>query len=209
MDKYWNEYGLLNVNPYTKYDENCLLYTAEHKLIYGLSIDNIITIAFGTLQSLCNIDTRMMNQIPYKTGTHEDYISHDQLLGIDALSGIYGKVIWEGMKRNFFTYDNVSGKFNIKRACHPRDIIYFGIRHGCKLWYLLAPLMLLMMLPSMKGPSTSGKILNWVRLKKLGWNRVLRFFNMISFYKNYEEAFRIYFPKEDHPLHQLAKETNV
>jgi hypothetical protein len=187
---YLNKWNLLNVhkNEPLNYNENCFLYTfvfhVRHKPMFGPLNTALVKLynQYG-----------MYDNLPFDVENHDKYTSHDQLTAYSCVSFKQGEKaherIWKKIKRNFLTYDNTTGKFNHRRAVHPRDIIFIGLLNGSFICHLLLPFLWAMFIYTMmrhykvrhgkKIVKTDGEILWYVRLDTLniwGMKKVFNYF---------------------------------
>ena len=230
MPNYVDDYGLINARPNEKNGENSLLYTAENILIKELLGKNNFQekLTFYKAVKQCRDSKGIFSQTPARNLTGNDqYMSHDQLTAIFAISRKYGFEyhieIWEEIKRQLFFYDNVNPRNpSITSFLHPRDIIYYGICAGSKLWYLGIPLLVIMAVIScwpikenrhgIDIIPTSGKLLTFVRFSALkgiipGFSGIYDFLTEIIRIRlgGWPAAFLIFFPYTDHPNNEAWK----
>lgn len=214
MENYWNSYGTLNARSedINNINENSSYYTVAYVLKKSLTENQWGSAEVQALlnyYSLCKISDGLYNQLPFHCGNKDDYMSHDQLTAMMVFSKMFDlsihEDIWAELKRQHFKYNNMEpGKGWIM---HPRDPIYYGMLTGSKLWWLLYPLFILMIIWSQFGTETSGKCLNWFRLVGLGHFRMLRFFEwLMPKYASWKEVFATYFPDPQHPLNVAFRE---
>jgi hypothetical protein len=203
---YYNKYNLLNANKTDRFSENTFLFSFEHQLLGG----NIIIHEYSIyLQNIRNKDSELYNNIPlseYIINNKDIYTSPDQLLAYACFSykhriGIH-KRIWEQLKSLFGTYNNITGRFDIKRIMHPKIIIMIGLLNKNIISYLMLPLLLIMMYFSMKNKGTSTKLLWWVFIKTIGWKWLFKLWKTWNVYSE-KETFEIYFPDEQHPIREI------
>jgi len=214
---FWSKYGTLNSQESENYAENSTLWAAEWVFLAELAgEDNEAKIQ--ELSDFINSDLKvsegLYNQLPFVNNTKEDSISHDQITGYIALSNRYNLgfhiPIWKEIKRQWFRYDNINPeKPELNKILHPRDMIFYGMICGSKLWYLLSPILFLMSLFSVFKPKgvTSGKILWWVRINAIRNNYVR--LKLLGFYNwlirgGYGHSFRVYFNNTKHPIYRLS-----
>lgn len=183
----------------TNFNENSSLYTVEYLF---LKSDEKVGLSLVKYFLDCKIANGLYNQLPFHAGNDDDYVSHDQLTAWMCISKKYNwnmhQEIWEEVKRQGYRYNNIEpGKGWI---LHPRDIMFYGMLTGSKLWYLTYPILLLIMVISQFGQDTSGKCLNWLRCKAMGWNWTLKILGWFMPYKSWKEVFAVYFPDQNHPI---------
>jgi hypothetical protein len=212
MESYWNTYGLLNSDKthYPNFDENASLYTVEYLF---LKDDPNCPEAFNLMKfyAQVKVSSGLYGQLPFFAGNNDDYTSHDQISAMMCFSKRYNmgihNDIWAEVKRQGFRYNNITPDSpGLKGLLHPRDIIFYGMIAGSKLWYLLWPLWFLMIVWSQFGQETSGKCLNWVRCQGMGWNWTLKILGWLMPYKDWREVFAIYFPDTNHPINIAFQE---
>jgi hypothetical protein len=216
-----NRYGLINAKPEEDVSENCLLFTLEN-IILKESNDiptlDLVVNCEDYIDLMYDPKTGMYDNIPgLKTGK-DAKISHDQYTSLCSFSyrtgGNHHKLFWDRVK--FGTYDNLTGKFNIKCVIHPRDYLFIGMLNNNPICIALFPLFhlitLQIALPSYKGdvPATDGELLTLVRFWAMDdiCNRFFFKYMYLPllrrfFKKDYEDIFKIYFPDENHPNRQL------
>ena len=206
---YHNPYGLINATDQTSQDtnKNSSLWTVEYILKKN---DTNLPEAFSLMKyyALCKISNGLYNILPFHVGNNDDYMTHDNLSGMMVISKKYNlgmhDAIWAEIRQQNWKYNNIEpGKGLI---LHPRDIIYFGILAGTKLWYLLWPLWFLMIVWAQFGTSTSGKCLNWLYCHGMGWNWTLKILGWLMPYKSWALVFGTYFPDPNHPINIAFQE---
>jgi hypothetical protein len=145
MGSYWNRHGLLNASDSEDVSENCPLFTLEYIILaekLGMDVESVKLSLINYFELCYNKDNGMFDNIPGVREGNDKYISHDQYTAMCAFSARhnlpYHKMFWEGIKHG--TYDNLTGKFNIKKPMHPRDIIYIGYLNNSFICKLLMPL---------------------------------------------------------------------
>lgn len=140
--KFKNKYFLINATEHETVSENTVLFSYENLL---LQYNDVLNRHILNYIGLCKISKGRYNQLPHTTGTHDDYMSHDQLTTF--MNMFYGmklnneyKEIWEEIKKQKFRYDNINpNKPSWKRILHPRDIIYYAYLNKSILGYLGFP----------------------------------------------------------------------
>lgn len=233
---YWNKYCLLNSKDgdINSVEENCPLYTLEYILIknklFDIPLENYI--------ESCRVPFTdgLYHQRPTSECPVGEYMSHDQLTTFIIFSYISDhcihEYIWDEIKRQKFQYND--WKDGTLRLLHPRDIIFYGILCGSKLWYLFYPLLVFIMLFETFGThtyrpqfhtvvsdylktgiwyqhkikETSTKILWFVRTKRLfpkTFKLLTWWINLTSEFKTWYSIFETYFNK-DHPIVKEIKE---
>lgn len=236
MFSYFNKYGLLNseFDVVERCDENAILYQLQY--IQKLQLEDPSSIELNNRKQaaleyikLCKIKDGLYNQRP----NNPEPISHDQLTSFIIISKLcnmkFHREIWEEIKRQKFGYNNFDSTW---RPLHPRDIIYYGILCGCKLWWILYLPFLLISIISVWGtyytrPQIDIVIKNWLKngkweqntliessAKLLSWTRCIilfpKTFKILSFFvfktsifKSWKEVFSYYFKDQNHPLNLL------
>lgn len=201
LTPFHNRYKLLNAHADEDVSENCLLYSVVHHFLreeQGNPSDNEeFTAICNYIVGMMNVETGKFNNIPNVTTGKDRYISHDQFIALCSFSYFHDlefhKMFWYGI--NKFTYDNLTGKFNIHRIVHPINYIFVGYLNRNIICTLLMPLFCVLTMFSfhndvkvrptfwerLKGgfrtPATSmlktdGQIISFVRfacIKKLPW----------------------------------------
>lgn len=126
-----NEYGLLNAFPDRKdEDENSPLFTIEYLLLTNEGYDFFPPLSiFIHNCRVKNARLGLYNQRPKNNGSHEDYMSPDQLIAFCAFFNIIKLnerviSIWKYLKIKLFTYDNISQKTNFKRLMQPLAVAF-------------------------------------------------------------------------------------
>lgn len=144
---------MLNAHEGDIVAENTILYSVEYVVlseILGRDSSEMQENIIKYIELMRNHKTNRFNNIPGVTEGPDKYISHDQYTSLCAFSAYFGldyhKEFWKGVK--FGTYDNITGKFNIKRMLHPRDLIYIGYLNDNKICKLLMPLLCLITIQS-------------------------------------------------------------
>lgn len=108
--------------------------------------------------------------------------SHDQLTAYIVYSILKmrqaHKIIWKQCVKRLFTYDNISGKINLKRILHPRDILFYGCVNYNPICLLLSPLLYLMGLYTYAVPKRLKKRDGKWKLEKKNSNEILWWLRM-------------------------------
>jgi hypothetical protein len=148
MYSYFNKYYLLNSNykPVDTVDENSPLYTYEYICLGETKTE--YEVALFDYYKLCQTGLGIYNQYPEIKGTHEDYMSHDQLTTLCNFSYkkrlTWHNEVWDVIKSQGFKYDNINTS-KPTRWLHPRDIIYIAYLNRSMIGYLLFPLLFILM----------------------------------------------------------------
>ena len=228
---YFNKYGLLNAHEHEDVSENTPLFSLEHIILKKLAKEDPSHIEVSLIEyieKLRNPSTNRFNNIPDILTGSDAYISHDQYTTICAFSHRHGlnyhKEFWSGVK--YGTYDNISGKFNVHRVIHPRDLLYIGYLNDNILCKLLMPLFCLMTIQiflstykvrnGIKIIKTDGQLLTLVRnyglngkSKLFNWTfKLCEWISRRKFNGGYKGIFKMYFPFNNHPNHILADQIN-
>ena len=203
------DYGLINAFPDREgTDENAPLYSIEYLLLkdeinLSNNLDRFIRWSF-------NLDTNAYNQRPNNNGSHEDYMSPDQLIAFVAFFNFEGanfkdctEDIWKYLKRHLFTYDNLTGEINFKRLMQPLAVFFVWYSATGNLFAKWG--MILSCWKSCrefyKNPQaeSSGVLKAFVCLRSLGIEDEYceQFF---------EHAFEVYFPSPEHPIRKVLTE---
>ena len=151
-----NIYGLINsTNDHpSDPDENTFPYSMRYIMRWGMRFEGSLELRsamFSWLRRMVG-SNGFYNQIIIndRTNPEDIYLSPDQMEAycqFSVLNGLYlHKIIWKQLKANWFSYDNQTGKFNIKRIMHPRTIIFVGLLNGSFLCLCCIPLMWIMAL---------------------------------------------------------------
>lgn len=213
LEDFYNDFGLLNAHPDELFAENSLLFSYVYlKMMEETNDPTRIRLAsnlYSMITMRLDRGDGYFDQKPFRSNSETDYMSHDQLTTIMLFLKEVGEdakveEIWNRFKSNLFTYDNVNRRINFNRLYHPRDIIFYGMIAGTKLWYLLYPLWFLMVVWTMFNKETSGKQLNWVRCKGLNLTITFKILTMLNRF-NWKKTFEIYYPYEDHPIHEIVQ----
>jgi hypothetical protein len=207
MIDYWNDWKLLNARAEDTrmFNENASLYTVEYILKTNDQRKGYDLVNFYLSVKLAD---GLYNQLPLHAGNNDDYMSHDQLTAMMIISKKYNlglhQDIWKEVKRQGFRYNNIEpGKGWI---LHPRDTIFYGMLAGSKLWYLMYPILLIIMIISQFGQDTSGKCLNWIRCQGMNWSWTLKILGWFMPYKSWADVFQVYFPDPNHPINVSFRE---
>lgn len=228
---YINRYGLINATKHEDVSENCPLFTLQNVILKKIVKEDpkeLEDSLINYFEKMRNPTTNRFNNIPDVTSGRDALISHDQFTTLCAMSARHGldyhKEFWNGVK--WGTYDNLTGKFNIHRILHPRDLIYVGYLNDNFLCKLAMPLLCAATLWSFLYPykkrngvkilKTDGQLLTLVRkygLKGKSWlfDKTWKLCERISHWKfvdGYKGIFKTYYPLEDHPNHILANRIN-
>ena len=199
-DNWFNRFGLVKHNLKEEYPENMFLWTLQ---LYILKLyensDNPRQLAdvqkieadlTNYLLAMKNIHGMYDNHVERTVGKNDDHhvakISHDQMTSYCVWSYYKGlnvhKEIWEKIKDNFFTYNNLKGKFDFKRFVHPRDIIFIGLLNDSFICKLLLPLYWFMARKTFRSKFKVRPKVH-VRIK--------------YFFKNWKKMDKVYIPKKD------------
>jgi hypothetical protein len=155
IDPAWlNDWGLLNSKRDVDTEENTFLWSLEYVLLrimyFGHNLEDLRREFYGgnwtidpTLQKMIN---DMSLYLDYMKNHHEMYdnhpiakidpsdktsmMSHDQMSSYCIFSLLFmldaHRLIWLKIVKKGLTYNNITGKFSIKRFVHPRDVIWIG-----------------------------------------------------------------------------------
>lgn len=230
-EKYANRAALLNAN-YTyphAIDENSFLFTLVFHLRFrelkGMILSSVGDMAthLPKLREIKNDKVFYNNVLPGDGLPQDQFTSRDQLMAYIIYSLVFEKSdkvaceVWGTLKRNFFTYDNTTGKFNVKRVMLPHDLIFFGFLANSALCYLLMPLYYLFGLITVfqsKPSKSSGTQLLYVRstvdthilakpMMKLYEYILNKRWKKLGFKDWKEGIFNSYYP-EDYPTNLLT-----
>jgi hypothetical protein len=199
--KYINDYGLIKTTSKDINGENtfltslalqCLKYSTELSDNMNNYLYNCLHIAY---------DEYMYNNYPDSCNNDLDtYTSPDQLIAYLCYCHDFGvsegvKRIWDYLKSHLFTYNNVTGKTDLRCIQQPSVIFLAGYCAGIE-WFKY-PLLLCLCI-SLRTPKevTSGKQKAFVINKCLG----------LGIEYDFTEALEIYYKEEDHPIRLALKE---
>jgi len=206
---YFNKYNLLNSKIGEGVAENSPLWSLELYLMNNSAfvLSNLISFI-----GLCQTNTiGLYNQRPDNNGSKEDYMSPDQLIAfVGALYLLHPAAvqpIWRYFWRHGFTYNNLTGKTDIRNIQQPAAVFFVAICAGHR--YLLPILSVICFISCFfNADQTSGKLKAWTMIEVLKMNKTKSICSFIlsirSDFKNWSGCFREYFPIKDHPIHEIA-----
>ena len=207
MNKYINDYGLLNAKEADLNAENTALWTLEYLLLGG-----DVSLQPKLLTYINNSHTGhsgLYNQAPVVHQNKDGYMSPDQLI---AFAGVLPKAnvknMWKYLLKNLFTYDNLQpNKINFQRTMQPAAVIFVGVMAGhCYLKPLLA---IMLMISCYSSPTkTSGKLKAWVMFKAANMKITEKICNMIisKNWGSWKNIFLEYFQEPNNPIRIKASE---
>lgn len=244
-----NDQGLLNSDykDIRVHDENAILYTLEYVLLIDklssteplLSLSNTLKSSMYEYIEQCRVSKGRFHQRPKKDCPIGECMSHDQLTAFIVFSKIYGfsfdEEIWQEIKDQKFGYNDWGVSW---KPLHPRDVVFYGLVCGSKLWWILYPIFLLISMVSCFGTyykrpqidtvirkflatgkweqqtliESSAKILTFVRTFCL-MPKTFKFLSWWIFktskFNKWSEIFAVYFPNKEHPINLYLNKNNL
>lgn len=147
IDYFINSRNLINARPGGRFetDENTMLFSNMYQILTAWNDKDLTIAQHAFLDFMVRMDWHK-NVVPDKVpDSHKGdlYLSRDQMFSYCLFSKLHGrqdhKIIWKRILKGFFTYDNVSKKFNLARIVRPRDWIFIGYLNSNKLCWCLMP----------------------------------------------------------------------
>lgn len=131
--RFIDDRGLVNSRIDEKHAENSPLWTFQLILMNMLLGESfkVLQMSLNEFYRSCKIRDGLYNQRPKNSGSHEDYMSHDQLTAMFCFFYLFGhhdecQSILGEIKRQKGHYDNINPD-NPDRPLHPRDIIFIRL----------------------------------------------------------------------------------
>lgn len=224
-------YGMVNSKLGEQYAENSILWTLQ--LIFLLRESGRFTMSMKFAEKLCEaieacrIKDGLFHQNPsYHNGVvhkRDAYMSPDQLIAIFLtgylFSGQLGHRPWhkeiykEIQNQGGYKYNNLED--SELRLIHPRDLVLYKACVSPKIGQIALFVLLIANIVACmsKREKTSGKLLAWTKmialkdeffLMQVSW--WICTFIVNRTHGSWADVFKIYFPIEDHPNAELAKE---
>lgn len=216
---FYNKYALLNAHKDEDIAENCILFSVYYET---LTSNNSINPNIISYIERCRRGPGLFDNRPFRNGSKEDYMSHDNLTAIMCYSYVHGlcyhKEIWSEIKSQYFKYDNLEPN-EPKRYLHPRDLIFYGYLNGsliCK--FLLIFLHIIQFVScyqqykvryGVKYKKTDGKLLTWLRLTSTKQSFIIQLLEKVLKFRGFESfknCFKIYFKDKNHPIRRIIGE---
>ena len=207
MSTFWDEYGLLHVQP-NEPSENGILFASEYWALERVHNHPIFEGDKALRSTVVNENTFQAN--PPEQGGH---FSHDNMTGYKCLHyNIYGT---DGLTPIL--------KWNDRFWLHPRDILfYLSLRMEGLFGFVFVLLLLPFLLVSLmrRREITSGKCLWFLRLTTLSMSQCPWLSSVATVYillsnlilsvahgnEPWQDIFRIYFKNPNHPIHEQIEE---
>lgn len=204
---FWDEYGLLHVEPNIP-SENGILFASEYWALEAIHGHPIYEADLALRSTVVDKNTFQAN--PPEQGEH---FSHDNMTGYKCLH------------YNLYQNDGLTPilKWNGRWWLHPRDILFYTILRleglcGFVLSLLLLPFLLSSLMRTRQ--NTSSKCLWFLRLTTMSMSQCpwlssiatvyILLSNVILSFRHGSEPwidiFRIYFRNPNHPIHEQVRE---
>lgn len=211
MNKFINDYKLLNAKEADINAENAPLWSIEYTLL--TSEDTFQSPLIEYIEKCKTNIPGLYNQFPFIANGRDNYMSPDQLIAFTASLAVANrtvaiKSIWSYLVKHLFTYDNISGRINFRRTMQLGALLF--VASHSKVRFALPALSIVLIYSCLtKRKETSGKLKAWVMFKSLNMKKTESICNLIiknnSYLKSWYGVFKEYFKEEGHPLPIEAK----
>ena len=199
-----NRYDLIRPTSRDKVSENCMLTTIEYLI---LDWDMPLEAALESYINECKVGPGLYNQYPFPVEGKDKYMSPDQLIAIVSFLYLTGKhdeikLIWTWLWKHGFSYNNITGKYDLRRTMQPKCLLFIGLCAGsniakCFTWVLWCSIWLACGAPP---DDTSGKLKSWVIVKTLDLDWIVWMTKRVG---GWRSVFVGYYQEELHPIREL------